>query len=171
MAHALLFPQKGVPVTTKRHSNHAAGFTLVEIMIVVSIIGLLCAISLPAVAKARLKSRATTQVNDLRILEDAFQLYAMENRGFPAATGQSGELPPGMEAYVRGNTFSTKPPAGLSYCWISHVDQSGITEYGIQIVDADLNLMTLVDTIADDGTAESGRVQSMPPNYVLILGR
>jgi hypothetical protein len=76
-----------------------------------------------------------------------------------------------MEAYVRGNTFSTKPPAGLSYCWISHVDQSGITEYGIQIVDADLNLMTLVDTIADDGTAESGRVQSMPPNYVLILGR
>lgn len=67
----------------KNIRNKRQGFTLVEIMIVVAIIGLLAAIAMPSFAKARRNAQVAAQMNDLRILEDAFQLYAMENKGFP----------------------------------------------------------------------------------------
>lgn len=54
------------------------GFTLVEIMIVVSIIALLAAIGVPSLLRARKRSQATAVKNDLRLIDDAIAEYAME---------------------------------------------------------------------------------------------
>jgi len=60
-----------------RH-NSKKGFTLVEIMIVVVIIGLLAAMAIPAFNKVRDASRAKTIQNNLRIIASAAQQYMLE---------------------------------------------------------------------------------------------
>ena len=60
-------------VQTKR-----AGFTLVEIMIVVAIIALLAAIAVPGFLRARKRSQASKILNDLRMIDGAVDQYAIE---------------------------------------------------------------------------------------------
>ena len=47
------------------------GFTLVEIMIVVAIIGMLAAIAIPSFMKSRSEARKSTCVNNLRLIDHA----------------------------------------------------------------------------------------------------
>jgi prepilin-type N-terminal cleavage/methylation domain-containing protein len=60
-------------LTTRR-----AGFTLVEIMIVVAIIALLAAIAVPGFLRARKRSQAAKILNDLRMIDSAIEQYAIE---------------------------------------------------------------------------------------------
>jgi prepilin-type N-terminal cleavage/methylation domain-containing protein len=55
-----------------------AGFTLVEIMIVVAIIALLAAIAVPGFLRARKRSQASKILNDLRLISSAMDQYAIE---------------------------------------------------------------------------------------------
>ena len=59
-------------------SKKRAGFTLVEIMIVVAIIALLAAIAVPGFLRARKRSQASKILNDLRLVSAAVDQYAIE---------------------------------------------------------------------------------------------
>ncbi len=63
----------------KNHPSRTKGFTLVEIMIVVVIIGLLAAMAIPAFEKVRQNSRESAMDNDARQLAAAAQQYMLEN--------------------------------------------------------------------------------------------
>jgi prepilin-type N-terminal cleavage/methylation domain-containing protein len=60
-------------------STARRGFTLVEIMIVVAIIALLASIAVPNFLRARKRSQATRIIEDLRVLDNATDEYAVEN--------------------------------------------------------------------------------------------
>jgi len=60
-------------------SKSRQGFTLVEIMIVVAIIALLASIAVPGFLRARKRSQATRIINDLRLIDNAVDMYAIEN--------------------------------------------------------------------------------------------
>jgi prepilin-type N-terminal cleavage/methylation domain-containing protein len=60
-------------------NKRRAGFTLVEIMIVVAIIALLAAIAVPGFLRARKRSQASRIINDLRLIDSAVDQYAIEN--------------------------------------------------------------------------------------------
>ena len=63
----------------RKLSTKRAGFTLVEIMIVVAIIALLAAIAVPGFLRARKRSQASKILNDLRMISGAVDQYAIEN--------------------------------------------------------------------------------------------
>ena len=83
-----------------------AGFTLVEIMIVVSIIALLAAIAVPGFLRARKRSQASRIINDLRLIDSAVDQYAIENNkttGSPVAVADwTNYLKKGTNLYVTG---------------------------------------------------------------------
>jgi len=60
-------------------NSKRAGFTLVEIMIVVAIIALLAAIAVPGFLRARKRSQASKVMNDLRLIASAVDQYAIEH--------------------------------------------------------------------------------------------
>ena len=85
-----------------------SGFTLVEIMIVVAIIGLLAAIAVPNFTQARTNARISACVNNLRLIDGAKQQWALENNQEEDATPADADVTP----YLKGNVMPTCPAAG-----------------------------------------------------------
>ena len=69
----------------KISTSRKSGFTLVEIMIVVAIIGLLAAIAIPNFIRARTTSQKSACINNLRQIDGAIQQWALENKKDAAA--------------------------------------------------------------------------------------
>jgi prepilin-type N-terminal cleavage/methylation domain-containing protein len=109
-------------------TSRKSGFTLVEIMIVVAIIGLLAAIAIPNFVRARTTSQMNACINNLRQIDGAKQQWALENHqpstaAAPASTviapylgrGTSGSFPtcPAQGTYGI-NAISTAPTCSVA---------------------------------------------------------
>src|SRR5690242_13137699 len=127
-----------------------AGFTLVEIMIVVSIIALLTAIAVPSFQRARQRAQNAKLVNGLRIATDAFQMYATEHGDYPPDVNRA-TVPAGMDLYFGANFDFTKPtPIGGNWDWDYKQFNftAGVSVVGSGVGDA---RMSEIDATIDDG--------------------
>src|SRR6185295_17047797 len=92
-----------------RKARH--GFTLVEIMIVVLIIGILLAIAVPNFIKARENSRQKSCIANLKQIESAKEQWAMDTKAAPDGTPATTDLY-GNSLYIKVEPHC---PSGGSY--------------------------------------------------------
>lgn len=76
-----------------------SGFTLVEIMIVVAIIGLLAAIAIPNFVKARQAAQQKSCMNNLRQIDGAKDQWAIDEGKTSADTPDQGDLLPYLKSW------------------------------------------------------------------------
>ena len=90
------------------NKNLKAGFTLVEIMIVVAIIGLLAAIAIPNFVRARETAQQNACINNLRQIDGSIQQWALETRAASSTTPALANC----TAYLKGNALPLCPASG-----------------------------------------------------------
>lgn len=81
------------PMAQTKNRLNQGGFTLIEIMVVVVILGILAAIIVPRIMDRPDEARIVKAKQDIRIMQNALQLYKLDNYAYPT-TDQ------GLEALV-----------------------------------------------------------------------
>ncbi len=96
------------------HPNRKRGFTLLEIMIVVAIIGLLAGISTPSALRARENSQMNSILSNLRAIENSKDQWAIDNKTGVGAQPLDTDITQYLRSYkmpipVVGETYIINP--------------------------------------------------------------
>ena len=97
-----------VPISRRVGQHRTSGFTLIELMVVLVIIGVLAALIVPNVLNRADDARVTAARTDVNNLMQALKLYKLDNQRFPSAEQ-------GLKALVAKPTVGTIPPNWKPY--------------------------------------------------------
>ncbi|MGB0743366.1 MAG: prepilin-type N-terminal cleavage/methylation domain-containing protein [Opitutales bacterium] len=135
------------------------GFTLVEIMVVVVIVGLLAAIAASAFARARQASQNTRFASDVRVYSGAMETFAMEYGDFPEDSN-SGAVPAGLGEYLKLDQWNEGP--SLGGVWDvekgSYNVNSAVGAHGFTVT---VDQITKFDEKYDDGDLSTGKYRRL----------
>lgn len=147
------------------------GFTLVEIMVVVVIVGLLAALAIPAFQRVQRASQNARAVSDFRVFAQAFEIYNTQNGGWPPNAG-AGAVPTGMNKDFKEDTWKAAATV-IGGRWNWDVDRAefkaGISISGATASDEQL---AQIDAKLDDGNLSTGlfqKIASGPTRVSYIL--
>jgi general secretion pathway protein G len=106
------------------HTRKQGGFTLIEIMVVVVIIGILAALIAPNIIGRDDQARATAAKSDMNAISQALDLYKMDNYRYPTTDQGLDALvtqPEGARNWPQGGYLKQSPqdPWGNPYVYIS----------------------------------------------------
>src|SRR3546814_15496643 len=80
-----------------------AGFTLIEIMVVVVILGILAAVVVPKIMDKPDEARVTKAKQDIRVLESSLSLYKLDHFNYPSTQQGPDDLVPKTSGYPAPN--------------------------------------------------------------------
>jgi prepilin-type N-terminal cleavage/methylation domain-containing protein len=130
------------------------GFTFIELLIAIVIIGLLAGIALPRFKVYRERANIARTAQELKGFAGAFTAYTVDNEDYPPDSHLT--LPPGMTQFISASLWTTETPLGGTYNW------EGPDAYpyaGISLLQPTAPLATLasLDRMLDDGNLIAGK--------------
>ncbi|MCF3650131.1 type II secretion system protein [Synoicihabitans lomoniglobus] len=105
--------------------SETGGFTLIEIIIVVTMIAIFMAMLAPAYQRITLKAQATTYFNDMRVYAESLSRHALERGKYPADQTSSPAFPAEMDGFMDRTRWTSPSPIGGYYDWDSADTPSG----------------------------------------------
>jgi len=96
-------------------SRQMKGFTLVEVLVVVSIISLLSAVTVTTMQQVRQQTRLSTAKQELRSFHQAMQLYMRDREKWPDDVNR--DIPAGLGPYLSSGDWPQGPWPGSVYDW------------------------------------------------------
>lgn len=155
----------------------AAGFSLVELAVVVTIISVLAAIAVPTTKNLVFRARSSAVQNDLRVFAGAFQTYAQEKGDWPAGNGIPGAFPAGMEGLLGATNWQRPTPIGGNYTWDPNSLHQGTRYRGVIVISttpdnpvtSDRMQLLDLDRLIDDGNLDSGNFLLGFRNYPIFV--
>lgn len=111
--------------TQKKSSemNNKKGFTLIEVLIVVAILGILASFLVPNIVQALYKGRASSIVSDARIIRDTLLRYHIEKNSWPRSRGW-GRIPPEFRSYLPPGAIFDIPGWETSLAFTNYSNKS-----------------------------------------------
>jgi prepilin-type N-terminal cleavage/methylation domain-containing protein len=153
------------------------GVSLVELMVVVTIISMLMALAVPSYQRVQKRARAGALVNDFRVFSTVYLAYAHENGVWPPETA-AGVLPAGITSQDMKTSVWTSPtPIGGHFDWEYNQIHQGVQyRAAIAITDTadaplivDLELYQMMDEALDDGNLSTGSFRLGENNCPLFV--
>ena len=119
--------------------RHSTGFTLIEVMVVVVILGILAAIIVPRIMDRPDEARMIKAKNDIRVLQSQLNLYKLDNFDYPTtdqgleALVEKPSIPPEPNRWKEGGYIDRLPldPWGRPYQYLYPGQQSVIDIYSL----------------------------------------
>ena len=147
--------------------NPPLGFTLVEIMVVVVIVGILAAMAIPTIVRIKRSAQNARFASDLRTFAQAFETFAMRNGTWPPNAG-NGIVPTGMSGELRDANWMAVNSLGGRWNWDNNFNgvAAGISTV---IPNADDAQMAEIDAKIDDGDLAAGNFVKINGRYTYIL--
>jgi len=136
------------------------GFTLVEIMVVVVIIGLLAALAIPAFQRAQRASQNARVISDFRVFAQSFEIYGTQHGSWPPNAG-AGVIPTGMSKDFKEDTWKAAATIiGGRWNWDVNRPEfvAGVSISGATVTDEQLQQ---IDAKLDDGDLTTGLFQKI----------
>ena len=158
------------PPTRCRHVA-TRGFTLVEIMIVVVIIGLLAALAIPAFQRVQRASPNARAINDFRVFSEAFEIYNSQNGAWPANVGP-GVVPTSpvpMNNDFKVASWQATTVLGGRWNWDNNLASGGDAGICISSFTCSDAQLQEIDAKIDDGDLTTGNFLKTQPNRVMLV--
>jgi prepilin-type N-terminal cleavage/methylation domain-containing protein len=135
----------------------APGFTVLEIMVAVVLIGILVAIAIPTYLHLQRNSQNSRFISDLRTFSQAYETYAMKNGRWPPSAA-SGTVPTGLSGELQDTRWAAINSLGGSWKWDYNRPRAngfiaGISITGVTVPEAQ---MLEIDKKMDDGNLATG---------------
>jgi prepilin-type N-terminal cleavage/methylation domain-containing protein len=158
--------------------SQRAGFSLIEVMIGITIASIVMAAAIPKLKKSENESRATIIHSDLRTFAAAFDAYAQEKGGWPAESA-AGVLPPEMADRLNATSWLRLTPMGGQYNWESNQLHGGtryraaisISETASAPLEVNADTLLALDRLIDDGNLATGSFRTgvnNDPLYIIL---
>jgi len=148
-----------------------SGFTLVELLIVVVILGILAGIVLPQFQSTAEEARQTVFVHDLRVFVEQ-AILCMERTGTVVPDSSSGQEPGGeYSTYIDLDTWTDPTPLGG--VWDSEWNSFGVwSAVGVHFQSdpvPDASVLAAVDDVIDDGDVTTGAFRQLASDRVYFV--
>ena len=132
-------------------AKHPRGFSLVELMVVTTVIGLLALLAVPGVLAAAQRAEATAAANDIRVFTNAIEFYSTAEGGYPPQMTYR-EMPESIEGYLPG----TWKDGTYNWFYVNTSDYIYVYVYNLGFTPEQA---VHIDSIIDDGNIGSGSIR------------